>query len=193
LKYALLFFMLAPALAFADGRDFQGFLGGGLTFGQDSLSLGADTATSKYTDQGYLIEGGLTAPLTPMFGMQVSAEVGTSNSTNTLASTSYMETGSLSYYSAKAGFYYSSFGIGGGYRHNDVEIKSLSNPGSYLQSDYSGWTSLGYANLTLDVRKRYRGVIEGQYITGTLKSNGTAGDAKFGEMSISLRFYVMFD
>jgi hypothetical protein len=198
LKYALVLFLLLPALASADtstDRDATAFVGGGLTMGQDTLNLGDGSATAKYQDQGYVVEGGFSLPMGNRFGLQVSAELGASNAINTLTSQSYMETGTLDFYAGKAGLFFGPLTIGGGYRHNDVDIKSLSTPTpGYLESNYSGWTSLAFANLSMDIRKRYRAVIETQYDSGTLSGTGSSsGTVKFSEMSVSLRIFFLFD
>jgi hypothetical protein len=199
LNLAVILLILIPSFAFADAstdRDMEAFLGGGLTYGQDSLSLGPNAATAKYQDQGFVIEAGFSQPVGSRFGLQVSGEVGNSNSINTITSQSYMETGTLSYYSGKGGVYWGPFGLGAGYRHNDINIKSLSTPTpGYLESNYSGTTSLEFANITLDFRKRYRGVIETQYNSGTLQGSGasTGSSVKFNEMAVSLRVFADFD
>ena len=134
-------------------------------------------------------------PLGGRFGAQFSGELGESTANNTITSTTYMETGTLSYYSGKAGLFFGPLTIGGGYRHNDINIKSLSTPSpGYLESNYSGWSSLGFANVTMDFRKRYRAVIEGQYDTGTLSGSGSStGNVKLNDLTMSIRVFFLFD
>jgi hypothetical protein len=197
LKYlALLLFI--PALAFADAatdRDSGLFLGGGFGMGQDIFNLGNGATASKFLKQGWALEGGMTANWGNRFGGQLSGEYGANSGNNTYASQSNMETGTLGFYSFKAGIFYGPVTLGAGYRHNDVNVKSLSlSPGTYLETNYSGFTPLAYASYSLEIKKRFRTAIEAQYVSGTLSGSGaTSGTVKFSEAAISLRFFFVFD
>lgn len=188
MKLLSLVILIFPTLSFADSTTIFG--GFGLGIGSQSLSTPGNSA-SKFTTQGYFIEGGLLFK----FGGQISAEYGASNSINTLSSETYMETGTLNYYSAKLGLNFTRLGFGGGYRHIDVTLKSISTDGpGYLESKYEGWAPFGYANCHFDVNKTIRMAVEGQYVMGKLKSeNPTLPQVDYGEMSISLRLYVLID
>lgn len=187
-KFIALFFLVVPSMSFADSTTvFGGF---GLGIGSQTLSTPGNSA-STFTTQGYFLEGGLLFK----FGGQMSAEYGASNSINTLSSETYMETGTLSYYSAKLGLNFTRLGFGGGYRHIDVNLRSISTDGSgYLESRYGGWNPFGYINCHFDVNKKIRTAVEGQYVMGKLKSeNPILPQVDYSEMSISLRLYVLID
>jgi hypothetical protein len=197
LKYllALLFISCAASADSATDRDGGLFFGGGFGMNQQLYNLGSGSTPAKFMDQGYAFEGGMTMPWGNRIGAQISGEYGQSSGNNTYNSQSTLETGSLKFYTAKAGLFYGPVTLGAGYRHNDVNIKSLQiAPDSYLETNYSGWTSLLYANYSLDIKKRFRTAIEGQYVSGSLAGSGAATTAaKLNETSISLRFFFLFD
>ncbi|HMN69696.1 MAG TPA: hypothetical protein PKC28_14230 [Bdellovibrionales bacterium] len=92
--------------------------------------------------------------------------------------------------------FYGPVTMGVGYRHNAVEIKSVSTEEEtgFQKSVYSGWNTFLYGNISMDFLKRYRGAVEAQYQRGDLGS-GPAGanTVGFTEISISLRAYLLFD
>lgn len=190
--------LLLPAFAFADSandRDSSLFVGGGFGMGQGLYNLGNGSAVPKFMTQGWEFEGGLTSSWGDRFGGQIGGEYGQASGNNTYASQSSFETGTLKFYSLKAGIFYGPVLFGVGYRHNEVNIRSLAiSPDSYLETEYTGFTPMAVVNYSLDIRKRFRTTVEGQYLTGTLNgSGGATGTVKFSETSISLRLFFLFD
>jgi hypothetical protein len=190
--------LLVSCSAFADyatDRDAEFFFGAGFGMSQQLYNLGSGTTAAKFTNQGYAFEGGTSAPWSNRLGGQLSGEFGQSSGNNTYNNQSTIETGNLKFYSVKAGIYYGPITLGGGYRYNDVTIKSLQvAPDSYLETTYSGWTPLAFMSYSVDLRKHFRTSIEGQYVSGTLTGAGAATTpAKFNETAISLRFLFLFD
>lgn len=197
MKY-LIALLLLPAFAFADSandRESGLFVGGGFGMGQGVYNLGNGSTVSKFMTQGWEFEGGLTSKWGDSFGSQIGGEYGQTSGNNSYTSQSSLETGTLKFYAFKAGIFYGPILVGGGYRHNDVNIRSLTiSPGSYLETEYTGFTPMAIISYSLDIRKRFRTTVEGQYITGTLNgSAGATGTVKFSETSLSLRLFFLFD
>lgn len=195
MKYLLLVLFISNfAAAQTSDRDAGIFVGGGFGMGQDLFKL-EGASPSKFMNQGWAFAGGLTSVWKGRFGAELSAEYGANSGNNTFASVSTIETGTLKYYSAKAGLFYGPVTIGAGYRNNDVKVKSVSvTPGTYLETTYSGYTPLAFAAYSLEMKKRFRTTIETQYVTGSLTGSGTtSGSVKFSEAAVSLRFFVLFD
>lgn len=184
---------MTPIRAAADPLDASVFAGFGLGLGQTNLMPAAGGARSKFDDSSYLIEAGATTG--GDVGGMLSAEFGQSSVRNQLVTQSYFEIGNLDYYALKAGMNYGAFSLGGGYRHNELTVKSLAlSPATYLESKYSGWTPMAFANVSFNVRKRYIGAIEVQYESGQLKSTDSAlQPVKMNGLSISLRYFIVFD
>lgn len=186
--FAYVLFLISPVLTNAAGPMLYG--GFGLNIGTQSLASPGN-GKSQFASQGYLLEGGLEFKN----GFHAGGEFGSINTINTISSKTYMETGAMSFLSLKTGFNFGKLGIGAGYRHNEVTLKSLSTTGSgYLESKYSGDTPFGYINCHFDVGKVIRTAVEAQYISGQLKSKDTdLPQVDFNEMSVGLRLFVIFD
>lgn len=196
MKYLLLALFISNfAFAETSDRDPGVFVGGGFGMGQDLFKLENSSTASKFLNQGWAFAGGITSVWSGRFGGELSAEYGASSGNNTYASETSIETGTLKYYSAKAGLFYGAFTLGAGYRHNDVDVRSVSiSPGTYLKTTYSGYTPLAFAAYSLEVKKRFRTTIEGQYVTGSLTGSGAeTGTVNFNEAAVSLRFFILFN
>jgi hypothetical protein len=178
-------------------RSFTAFLGGGMLMGSTSLSIQSDAnpTTSGYSAQGYVFEGGVSLPLSQRFGTQLSGEYGQTSALNSINSSTSLEIGTLNYYSGKLGFFYGPFTLGGGYRQSSLTVKSIATQNSgYLESNYAGGIPLVYANISFDLRKRYRGTVEAQYVLGNLSGTGTTTSAlSYTEYLISIRVSALFD
>jgi hypothetical protein len=197
LKY-LIALLLLPVFASADvatDRDSGMFLGGGFGMSQSLFNLSNGSDIAKFQNNGWALEGGASFPMGSRFGIQFSGEYGQNSAINTFSSPSFLEAGALKFYAAKAALFYGPITFGVGYRSNEVTIKSLTtNPDTYLESNYSGWTPLYYANYTLDVKKRFRTAIEAQYVSGKLSGIApSSSTVKFSETALHLRFYFLFD
>jgi len=181
----VLFLILVPHLAGA--VDYT--IGGGLTTGNQTLSA-SGSPDSKFSANGYVLEGGLNFQ-----NGKISIEQGVSQSKNSLSSQTYMETGQLEYRAVKAGIKFGSIGLGGGYRFNEIDLKSLSlQSPNYLESKYTGWTPLGYLNFNIYGLKKLFTTIEAQYVSGKLKPESSQlSEVQFSEMSLSLRIFIQID
>jgi hypothetical protein len=183
------------AFAFSAGAEDLGtafFAGGGLGLGQTSL-MPVGSSHSNFDNSAYFLEGGFTTGTN--FGLTVTGETGQSTVRNRTQTPDYMEIGDASFYALKTAVNYGPIALGGGYRHDQVSVRSLSlAPATYLESKYSGWTPMGFANVSFNVRRRYIGTIEAQYVSGQLKSaDSTLPVVKINDISISLRYFIVFD
>lgn len=195
-NYILLLILIAPCLSFADfGTCTSGaFAGVGLGIGSTEMSHEAADVSSKFNSQGYMAEGGIQTCTSSTFGFLFSAEYGQAHAINKVNDDKYLEVGTLDYYSGKAAITYGVFSIGPGYRRNSVNIKSVStSPSESLESDYTGWTPFGFANVNLNYKNRYKAVVEVQHVTGSLKGSNVSGSAEMKETSLSFRFFVVFE
>lgn len=189
--------LLSPAWVFASNSDAYG--GFGLTAGQSNFSVSSpQSANSKFSTLGYFLEGGITVG--NKWGLLAGAELGQSQSNNTLSSRNYLESATNSHYGAKVGLFFNGqaslgYGFGGGYRLSNWNVKSSSvDRNSYEEITYKGTDTLIYANLNMEMNKRYRTTIELQSVSGTLKSSDSSiSDIKYTELLLSLRFFVIFN
>jgi hypothetical protein len=173
---------------------FGAFAGGGLSAGQLSLLPANSSINSKFQEHGYFAEAGLDIPMGPNFGFRLSAEYGQSSSLNSSTSQTYLESGTINYYCGKLGLVLRLLELGGGYRFNDITIRSLSTPTpGYLESNYSGWLPLGYIRIAFDINNQFRFALESQYVGGTVNSVSLpTSNANFSEISVGLRAFLLF-
>lgn len=172
--------MLSPL---ANASEF--FLGGGLSTGTQSLTLDVGSP-ARFNTHGYLAEGGVSFGERDL-ALDLGGEAGKQDSMNQANGESAIENSSLTRFGAKAVLRFNRFGFGGGARHNEITLKSLSPGANFLESKYSGVTPFAVVNTSF-VARRFRTTIEAQFVTGSLSAKDLPS-AKMEELTISLRFF----
>lgn len=190
---AIFLILIVSSLVWAEDRGSSLFAGGGLLLGNSDLSLASGaSAKSKFLTQGFVAEAG--SSVGARSGVQGSLELGQQSSRNKGSNQGFFEFGDLDFYTVKAAFFTGPLTLGGGYRHNELTVRSLTaTPSVYEKTDYSGWTPMVYSNLTISAHRQFMSVIEGQYVWGKLNGGSGLAPINYSEMSISLRVFITFD
>lgn len=160
---------------------------GGFGLNRHAMTLKASGAESNFTGWGAALTGGLQLNFSGEFGSLLEAEYGRSETINTFQSTTYLEKATDTYISAKLGFYYTMFALGGGVRQNQIDVDSVQTSVSGTRTSYKGMSYFAFGQLILDSGDTFRTVVEAQYNMGNF-SGLEVSDAAVGLKLVFLPF-----
>ncbi|MGE4131640.1 MAG: hypothetical protein AB7F86_08370 [Bdellovibrionales bacterium] len=160
---------------------------GQLGLGKSYSTLSNTSAESSYSAWSGLIEAGSDLSFTSSgeSGFTIGAFGRTGDLSNRGNGESFIESGTITGYGGKAGFYLAAFTLGGGVEKLKVKAKRLTTTSGYGETTLDGNTSFGFANLTFNIKRKYRSTIEVRYSTGKV------GDLDYQELGVNLRIGIV--
>src|SRR5262245_21449257 len=121
------------------------YMGGGFGYSLVGLTPTGQTA-SDFKGWTGIVEVGTNLEISGSFGLNLAGEYRITEVNNTIDSTTYMEKAKIYAATAKLGFYFGSFTLGGGYSKSQIEVSNVSSTTSSSTTKFSGHPTLIYMN-----------------------------------------------
>lgn len=168
----------------AQNRTFIIFAGGGVIRAQSDLN--STVSNSRFIGWGWNAETGIEFPLGDKWAFRAAATFGKTDYLNTANGRTIVETGANTYFNGKFMLMNSLFGIGGGYRKNNIQINNLAEGRIGVTNEYSGYVPFGLVNFSMVLGDRVGMSVEGQYHFGSF------GSTNFREISGQINLMLLF-